>query len=185
MAMSETQSTRFSEFQRAMSGRVLPLDLSHCMGRKTLVQIILAEVDHLPDSSDSGASAGSFSRKFLFTLLAYCYSIGAFGSVDIELAARNDPMVRYLCSGSIPDIDTIRLFRRLHHDKLVRLLTAVFRRVWELRFDEPAGGRLPVESYATASLRRWDRDSRMPDFDSEAVNRLARAVRADSMALDV
>jgi len=181
-------STRLDEFRRALHGRTLPRDLTHCLGHKTLLRIVLEEVDRLrnPDRGwGDRRSPGEFSRAFLFTLLGYCYATGALGSLDVELAARADPMVRYLCSGSVPDIDVIRHFRRGHREELMRLLAAVFRRAWEIRFEEAAVDGLPDDSYAAASLSRWHNPRATPDFRSEAHDRLGRAVRADSMALDV
>ena len=166
---------------------LLPVDLSRCIGRKTLVRLTLEELDRLRDLRPDGAfgpASGPFSPAFLFTLLTYCYATGALASVDIELARRTDPMVRYLCGGAVPDIDTIRLFRRRHGEDLGQLLAAVLRRVWALRFDEEDAGSGVGTDYFRDSLGRWGMARPDVDFDHEARDRLGRAIRADSMALD-
>src|SRR6266540_2499539 len=83
-------------------------------------------------------------------------------------------LLAYLCA--------IRSFRRYHRERISRCLTAVLGRVWELRFrGEDA---VPIGS-GSGSVSRWIGQTATPDFRREAEQRITRAVRADSMAMDV
>ncbi|HKS38032.1 MAG TPA: hypothetical protein VJW76_12620 [Verrucomicrobiae bacterium] len=168
---------------------VLPDDLSLYIGKKTLAKLILEAVDGV--DVRGFIAIGVASEKvvvrpaMMTTLLAYCYATGVYGSMDIELNICRDQMTRYLCARTYPDIDAIRSFRRDCRLKIKQCLISVLRRVWELRFcgdeAEPIGG----VSYAGASLGRWAGMRPGPDFSIEAEERIAWAIRADSMALDV
>jgi hypothetical protein len=121
----------------------------------------------------------------MLTLLTYCYATGVYGSADIELAIERDQMTRYLCARTYPDLDVIRGFRRLNLGEIKQCLAAVLKRAWELRFaedDAPSGERKPC---AGASRNRWIRSDPAPDFAKEAEQRVAQAIRDDSMTLDV
>lgn len=166
----------------------LPDDLSLYIGKKTLVKLILEAVDGI----DVGARAGGVTSEtvvvqpaMMLTLLTYCYATGVYGSMEIELNIRRDQMTRYLCAKTYPDIDELRSFRRDCRQIIKHCLAAVLRRVWELRFcgddAEPIGGL----SYVGPSLGRWAGMRPAPDFSNEAEERIAWAIRADSMALDV
>jgi len=167
----------------------LPDDLSLYIGKKTLVKLILEAVDGI---ELGGSRAGGVTSEtvvvqpaMMLTLLTYCYATGVYGSMDIELNIRRDQMTRYLCAKTYPDIDEIRSFRRDCRRIIKHCLVAVLGRVWELRFcgddAEPIGGL----SYVGSSLDRWSGTRSTPNFSNEAEERIARAIRADSMALDV
>jgi transposase len=167
----------------------LPDDLSLYIGKKTLVKLILEAVEGI-DMGESRLGAVASEQvvvqpAMMLTLLTYCYAAGVYGSMDIELNIRRDQMTRYLCAKTYPDIDVLRSFRRDCRLKIKQCLTLVLRRVWELRFcgddAEPIGGL----SYVGSSLGRWSGTRPAPNFSSEAEERIARAIRADSMALDV
>jgi hypothetical protein len=118
----------------------------------------------------------------MMTLLSYCYATGVFGSGDIEQNLQADPMTRYLCARTYPDLDAIRMFRRHHGTQIRRCLATVFRQAWQLRFlsDSSAGA---AQSGFEAQFAIQPPE--YPDFELEAELRLERAIRADSMALDV
>ena len=167
----------------------LPDDLSLYIGKKTLAKLILEAVEGV---DVRGPIAGGVTSEkvvvqpaMMITLLTYCYATGVYGSMDIELNIRRDQMTRYLCAKTYPEIDEIRSFRRDCRLIIKQCLVSVLRRVWELRFcgddAEPIGG----VSYAGASLGRWAEMRPAPDFSNEAEERIAWAIRADSMALDV
>jgi hypothetical protein len=121
----------------------------------------------------------------MITLLTYCYATGVYGSMDIELNIRRDQMTRYLCAKTYPDVDDLRSFRRDRCLKIKHCLAAVLRRVWELRFcgdeAEPIGGSPCVG----APLNRCTGINPAPNLSGEAEERIARAIRADSIALDI
>jgi transposase len=176
------------EISPACQTHWLPDDLSLYIGKKTLVKLILEAAEGI-DAGWTGAGAEAidshaFQPAMMLTLLTYCYATGVHGSADIELEIRRDRMTRYLCAKTYPDLDAIRSFRRQYRLKLKQCLAAVLCRVWELRFcgddAEPIDGR-----YIGTSPSRWTDAMPVPKFDSEAEERITRAVRADSMALDV
>lgn len=167
----------------------MPDDLSLYIGKKTLVKLVLEAVEGIDEGGSCPVSVTAekcvIQPVMLITLLTYCYATGVYGSMDIELNIRRDQMTRYLCAKTYPDVDVLRSFRRDWRLKIRQCLASVLRRVWELRFcgddAEPVGGL----SYAGSSLSRWTGMRPTPNFPDEAEERMARAIRADSMALDV
>jgi transposase len=165
----------------------MPGDLSRYLGRKTVVKLILDAVHSvIGDSVDYQwfASDGkTFQRPMMLTLLTYCYATGVYGSAEIELNIERDRMTHYLCAWTYPDIDVIRGFRRLNRREILQCLVLVLRRAWELRFSEdepsPAG-----DACGRRLLNRWFRSEVAPDFTADAEQRIAEAIRADSMTLD-
>lgn len=120
----------------------------------------------------AGAAQGDPTPEpILRTVLAFCYATGIYSSQDIEAATVHDPIVRYLCANHRPQWDTIREFRRRNGAALKFALGRLFRVV--LR------GHMPI--YAAYSLDRF-----IPEYDclSAAGERLARAIKTDSYALD-
>jgi len=79
----------------------------------------------------------------------------------------------------------LRSFRRYHREIITRCLTAVLRRVWELRFCGEDAEPIHGPGYLGWSLGRWIDLNSSPDFAREAGQRIERAARADSMAMDV
>ena len=168
---------------------LLPDDLSYCIGKKTLVKFILEAIEDL-DASRPGRetvepAAPDFEPAMMVTLLTYCYATGVFGALDIELSTRHDRMIHYLCARAYPDCYVIRSFRRYHRDMIAQCLTAVLRRVWELRFRGEDAEPMQGVCSLGRSLGQWADLKSTPNFKSDAERRIARAVRADSMAMDV
>jgi hypothetical protein len=166
----------------------LPDDLSLYIGKKTLVKLVLEAVEGI-DAGGSGRGPVTAEKvviqpAMMITLLTYCYATGVYGSMDIELNIHRDQMTRYLCAKTYPDVDVLRSFRRDWRLSIQQCLATVLSRVWELRFcgddAEPIGGL----SYADSSLNRWTGMTPAPNFPNEAEARIARAIRADSMAMD-
>jgi len=163
--------------------RCLPDDLSLYLGKKTVVKLVLDAVQLVVGESVDytwfAQGGKTFQRPMMLTLLTYCYATGAYGAVDIELNTRHDQMTRYLCARTYPDIDAIRGFRRLNRPQIRECLAVVLKRAWELRFsDEQAGNR------SDSDPGNWQTLKFTEPLTREAEERVARAVRTDSMTLD-
>jgi hypothetical protein len=178
--------------QQSKSGRVenwLPDDVSLYIGKKTLVKLILGAAEDIDVRySDYGALAPENSTlrpAMMLTLLTYCFARGIYAAADIQLGTQHDQMIRYLCARTYPDSGAIRSFRRYQRERIKRCLAAVLRQVWELRFCGDEAQPMEGISYAGLSLSRWADWKRTPDFERDAEQRIARAIRADSMAMDV
>lgn len=167
----------------------LPDDLSLYIGKKTLVKLILEAVEGIDVGESRPGTVTSekvaVQPAMMLTLLTYCYATGVYGSMDIELNIRRDQMTRYLCAKTYPDIDVLRSFRRDCRLKIKQCLAIVLRRVWELRFCGDDAEPIVGISYVGSSLSRWTGMRPAPNFSTEAEERIAWAIRADSMALDV
>ena len=167
----------------------MPDDLRDWMDRHSLARLVLeaiqaATLPSAPATAMRGGNAG-IRPHMLLSLLTYCYATGVYSATDMELGIESDQMIRYLCARNYPDIFEIGLFRRYNRARITQCLMAVLRRVWELRFcgedAEPIRG---VACFASLPAR-WTDPNLPPDFQCEAEQRIARAVRADSMALDI
>ena len=161
------------------------VDLIQRNPRQPREKFDLEELENLnvgPVTAESASGYGLPPSAMMLTLLTYCYATGVYGSGDIELNIRHDPMTRYLCAKIYPDIDAIRSFRRDNRPRIIQNLSAVLRRVWELRF---CGDEAEPMDGLDCALGLWTGMRAVSDFDREAEERLVQAVRADSMALDV
>ena len=110
----------------------------------------------------------------LQSLLTYCYVVGILESNEIAAAVDSDPAVKYLCANYLPTAETIRQFRRRHVPYLKMSLAVLLRGL--------ATG--TTESYSSYALDQMDQSSPNYSFHGLAAERLSRAVRADSHALD-
>lgn len=169
---------------------LLPDDLSLYLGKKTLVKLFLETVQRVNGESvayEGFALDGTqFRKPMMLTLLAYCYATGVYASGEIEQKIERDSMTRYLCAKTYPSSDDIRAFRRYQRAEIRQCLADVFRRAWKLRFSgEEDGGIAEEGSHSKLSIQRWIESPSSPDFEVEAEARLVRAIRADSMALDI
>ena len=177
------------ENNTVLDGGFLPDDLSLYIGKKTLAKLILEGIEDLdalaPGDEESRSWNQNFRPAMMLTLLAYCYATGVYGSADIQLATQHDQMIRYLCAGDYPDLCLIRSFRRYNHERITRCLSGVLRRVWELRFCGEDAVPISRVSGSGSAPVRWTGVRAALDFRQEAEQRIVRAVRADSMAMDV
>jgi transposase len=166
-------------------GFILPDDLSAYIGKKTLVKLILEAIEELNARTswcDTVATESTGAQPVLMlTLLTYCYATGVYASTDIELSMEHDQMIRYLCAKNCLTLPMLREFRRYSRDRLQECLEAVLRRVWELRFRNMDACPMAAAPEPGDGFRRW---LYAPDFTAEAEQRVIRAVRADSMAMD-
>src|SRR2546427_7288586 len=169
-------------------GFILPDDLSVYIGKKTLVKLIRDAIEGLRARAIRCESPASghpeFQPAMLLTLLTYCYATGVYASTDIELSMQHDPMIRYLCAKNYLNLPVLLEFRRYSRDRIKECLATVLRRVWELRFCEEDACPRAAAPYPEAAFGRWLNMGPTPDFRAEAEQRIVRAVRADSMAMD-
>jgi hypothetical protein len=107
-----------------------------------------------------------------------------YASTDIELNMQHDQMVRYLCAKNYLSLPVLREFRRYSRDRIKECLATVLRRVWELRFCDEDAYAMAAASCLGVPFGRWLNMRPTPDFTAEAEQRIVRAVRADSMAMD-
>ena len=169
-------------------GSILPDDLSVYIGKKTLVKLALEAIEEL-NSRTAGREAVAvenpdFQPALMLTLLTYCYATGVYASTDIELSMQHDQMIRYLCAKNYLNLPVLREFRRYRRDRIRECLATVLQRVWELRFCDEDAHPMAAASYLGVSFGRWLNKGPTPDFRVEAEQRIVRAVRADSMAMD-
>ena len=169
-------------------GFILPNDLSVYIGKKTLVKLILDAIEGLnarTTAREAGATGNpDFQPAMMLTLLTYCYATGVYGSTDIELNMQHDRMICYLCAKNYLNLPVLREFRRYSRDRIKECLATVLRRVWELRFCDEDAYTMVAASGLGVSFGRWLNMRPTPDFTAEAEQRIVRAVRADSMAMD-
>ena len=178
--------TTIAQTDPVREGFILPEDLSVCIGKKTLVKLILEAIEDLgaPTSGCESVAAGNpkYPPSLMLTLLTYCYATGVYASTDIELGMQNDQMIRYLCRKNELLLPDLREFRRHGRARIQECLATVLSRVWQLRFcDEdawPIAGAYRGVPFGPLNLRKT------PDFTAEAEQRIVRAVRSDSMAMD-
>jgi len=110
----------------------LPSDLRTVSDESILLNLTLQSVADSP--CPKLVSSGSddklpLSPAMMLTLINYAYSIGIFGSRDIENAIYKDAKLRYICAHQYPAWQDIRRFRRSHREliqiSLQSLLTAL------------------------------------------------------------
>ena len=167
---------------------ILPDDLSGYIGKKTLVKLILEAIERLNARTAEREAVATenpdFQPAMMLTLLTYCYATGVYSSTDIELGMQHDQMIRYLCAKNYLNLPVLREFRRYSRDRIKECLATVLQRVWELRFCDEDDHPMPAASYLGVSFGWWLNRGPTPDFRAEAEQRIVRAVRADSMAMD-
>ena len=167
---------------------ILPDDLSGYIGKKTLVKLILEAIERLNARTAERQAVGTenpdFQPAMMLTLLTYCYATGVYSSTDIEISMQHDQMIRYLCAKNYLNLPVLREFRRYSRDRIRECLAAVLQRVWELRFCDEDDHPMAAAACLGVSFGWWLNRGPTPDFRAEAEQRIVRAVRADSMAMD-
>jgi hypothetical protein len=160
------------------NGCPLPSDLGEWFERKELVKLVLEAVEGVDCSSgDEHEAEDETKKKFplLVTLLTYCYATGMYESRQIEFETKRDATLRYLCGNACPDWNILRHFRRFHRGAITQSLVKLFTLAWKSRF----GFELGPEGDGRETFQ-----FRVSDFPAEAAERVDRAIRCDSMALD-
>ena len=122
-----------------------------------LIRMVLEATEHTGWTS-APTKQGATPAPVLRSILTFCYATGIYSSIDIEAAVRYDPAVRYLSANHRPSWESIRDFRRKNM----------------------SGLRMALSRLLVCALP----DSTEKDC-SEAGRRLARAIQADSCALDI
>jgi transposase len=180
--------TTSTQAKPVWDGFILPDDLSVYIGKKTLVKLILDAIERLNARAAEREALAKANPEYqpamMLMLLTYCYATGVYASTDIELSMQHDQMIRYLCAKNYLNLPVLREFRRYSRDRIKECLATVLRRVWELRFCDEDACSMATASHPGASFGRWLNMRPTPDFTAEAEQRIVRAVRADSMALD-
>jgi hypothetical protein len=156
----------------------IPDDLRGIVEDRTLVYLALEACHsiHWPNCVLPHGEEDTTPEPVLRTLVLYCYSVGAYGSRDIEYLATNDKTAAYICAGNQPKWESIRHFRRQCAPQLKEALSELLRLIYK---EAPAHENL----YTVFSLARFSGNLSF-EFVREADMRLHRAIQADSMAMD-
>ncbi len=165
----------------------LPINLKQWIDEVRLVHLSLVAVQALDPVETPGSRCPSdqeFPAPMMMTLLTYCFSIGLFGSHDIERSIASDSAVRYLCANQFPDANQIRSFRRRNTPQLKESLFNLFKIVWTRQFNDPSPSPYSLRAsdparHVPASPTQWERE-----LSIEADLRIKMAMLIDSMALD-
>jgi hypothetical protein len=166
----------------------VPDDLRTSVSEHTLIRLALEAVQTVEWQNAASWPNPVFERTvlrpLLTTVLVYSYAAGVLASRDIEIRARHDRALCYLCRSTVPDRDTLRLFRRHHVQLVTQCLKVLLETVWkETRSNGSPFGTVS-EACREPSLNHWSATRSEPDFAREAERRVTRAIQADSMAMD-
>ena len=131
---------------------------------------------------ENGGSAANFQA--LLRVLAYSYATGIYASSEIKAALNGDPILRYLAAGQRPESGAMRRFRRRNRHTLERCLAQTLERSWSASGSSTESLRPSPEAYVQASLERWSVQAQKPDFETEAANRVRKAICDDAAHLD-
>ncbi len=160
-----------------------PSDASGRFGLLHLVNDAIRSVDW--PHKESAFSLGpdqSFASTQLMALEVYSYARGIYGSAEVSSLTRIDPALRGLFPGDTPADTTIRKFRRQHREPILQCLLHIFSRAFLVRFGEPNTDPMPVDYCVAVALDRWFEPICGPRPDSEAAERIDRAIFWDGMA---
>lgn len=175
------------ELQSTRSSHGFSPDLRCRVPENRLLGLVLEAVSQVgADRAGREFRHGSegFNFNQILATLAYAYLIGIYGSEDLAEQLQSEPGLKYLCTGAAPDATVFRHFRRLHRGPLgVVLLRVLVRCVAE---QAPENYTSTAMSAPLAQLPPDTLDSDLLHRSAmEAEARLARAVFADMVALDV
>jgi hypothetical protein len=164
------------------------VDLRSRLGEGRLAQSVLESIQDVTlfdgEAGCCGHSRNGLPSAILLTLLTYSYAAGYFASADVEDELNRDDVLRYLAAGHRPQFDDFRQFRRRCRSELRRCLAKVLRRTWECNIEPIGEGATHQESQRESAVTRWEGTGFDARFELEADARIARAVQADSFALD-
>jgi hypothetical protein len=133
--------------------------------RRSLVASALEAVQqvHWPRVYFERALDDETPEPVLRTLLVCALAMGCTGSSEIICAIPDKPVLNYLSVGFVPKFQTIHDFRRRNQEAIRAALALTLAKC------------ISAVPWAVRSL----------DVQAETAARLERAIRADSMALDV
>jgi hypothetical protein len=143
-------------------------DLRLAPGQHELAALVRNEIP-----SPMGRGVDSESPERLLALLTYSYAAGVYDTAEIPHELDQNDLVGLLGGGVRFDHQILRRFRRQNRDELRDCLSRVLRRARET----------PTHTYAERSSSRWSGGGN-DGCDEEAEERINRAIRADSFALD-
>lgn len=165
-----------TSFETTTSGRASAtaclFPRENCTGSPphSLGQAIEVAARAVEESKLGGAGQGEGSLwqpRALLALLTYCYTRQTYGSVEVAAWVRQETALRQFCGGEIPDVATLRRFRRQNRQALQFCLKAALRFVAEQKVAEGVVTRVS--------------DARL---EEEARRRIIMAMFTDSMELD-
>jgi transposase len=175
------------ELQSTWSGHGFPPDLRCRVPENRLLGLVLEAVsqagaDRAGREFRHGGEGFNFNQ--ILATLGYAYLIGIYGSEDLAEQLQSEPGLKYLCAGAAPDATVFRHFRRLHRGPLGVVLLRVLARcaAEQVRENHNPTAMLELPSKPPASAPEPDL---LLQCAVEAEARLARAVFADMVALDV
>lgn len=175
------------ELQSTWSGHGFPPDLRSRVPEDRLLGLVLEAVSQLgADRAGREFRHGGVGFNFnqILATLAYAYLIGIYGSEDLAEQLQSEPGLKYLCAGAAPEATVFRHFRRLHRGPLGVVLLRVLVRCAAEQAPENGAPKAVFEPPPTPPTGTPDPDL-LHRCAVEAEARLARAVFADMVALDV
>jgi len=120
----------------------------------------------------------------ILRVLAYCYANGIYASTEIESALNVDPILLYLTGGQRHKSTEFRQFRRRNLQAIQRCLARTLERSWGEANIPSLASRQPPGGYAQAAFERLCNPPPRPDFDTEAADRVRKAICDDTALLD-
>ena len=143
---------------------------------KTLARLVLNAVGTVGSAELNPPATGTttaYHSRVLLAMLTYCYTIGVYGSQEVEEMMYSDAEFRSLCGMNYPDWRQLKRFRRRNHEPLRRSLKETFRGAWRLT------GQPGVPS---ATEARPEGDALPEWLAAEAQSRIDQAMFIDQMA---
>jgi hypothetical protein len=120
----------------------------------------------------------------LLRVLTYCYASGVYASTEIEAALNVDPILLYLAEGQRHGSQEFRQFRRRNLQAVQRCLARTLEMSWGESNPQSTPGRRPPGGYARSAFERLCSPRPKPNFDSEAAERVRKAICDDTALLD-
>jgi hypothetical protein len=103
-------------------------DLRQSVGESALVTLALDTAQTVATQRAwlSGPAEAQPSPQTLLALLTYCYAAGIYGSQEVEWTCHNDPVVRSICTNTLPDWPAIWRFRNANRPWIEECLVRVY-----------------------------------------------------------
>jgi hypothetical protein len=168
--MIPSQPTRSSNADRRASE-----DLRQAVGQQQLAEIVRDAVPSRPIPAQA-----SDSSERLLALLTYSYAAGIYNSAEIPGEFDQEDVLRLLGTPLPSDHHVLRNFRRHNRSELHECLSQVLRRA---RATTSPSREHDPSADAEWSTSRWSLNGNH-DFSAEAEERINRAIRTDTFALD-
>jgi hypothetical protein len=168
-------------------GPLFPQDLRLWLDEDRLLRLVLDAASDL-EAVGAGRAFRHGTEQFSFgqmlATVSYAYLTGRYGSEEVAEELEADPALRYLSVGRFPDPAAIRRFRRLHRGPLGVVLLRALRAGLADRRRQTGPAAPDRDALLGAGTCADDMES-LSRCAAEAEARLARAVFADTVALDV